>query len=315
MTQSSVDVTDLLRYIVSKQESNIVEWLCFVRDSDKSNSSISKAADAVLGTLIRLYCAKYLTRSVTHIEHFESLVSASYDMSIDSNKRWQRIANVVCYLMYNPRKEFTIHVYPCLSTPLLELDDGNYDNMQNIIPVKKIIKLYQQYIVKLECSDDALHADATRAWLSEESLSHGEHVKTLCMLEHFLSAGDAKNSHRICTYLITACPDLKSTNMHDVFECIWKVVIMTIDHVINPTNESDLARYLKSCRNLYFKSLPPKRKARQCRLALLYYAILVLCSKKIRPFFKETGITFGVINLPVTVDESMSYLTVFPRLP
>lgn len=310
--KQQVDVADLLKSIMMIDEKKASEWLCVVRDGDSNDVHISRASDAVLGTLIRLFCARYVTTSVRHIEYFAGLVTAAYDNTIEQYKRWQRVANIVAYLMHNPRKTRTIHVYPGLKSPIMEIDESQPEMLQCGISKNKLIKSYDKYVRELAQTDETIIADCTRSWLLSDPLSPSAYTDTLFMLEHFLMKRDAKNSFRLCAYLVTACPDLRTDTLKDAFECAWKVLLMCLDSS-NPT--ADVPRYIRACRELFFRSLPHKKKVRICRMSMLYYAILVFCEGKTKASYKEDPVTHTILNLPVTVHESMSYLTLFPRLP
>lgn len=318
-----VDVGDLMKAIMGKDEATVSQWLCLVRNADTgaTGAAMSKACDAILGTLIRIYCARFLTRSVGHVEHFGALVQACCDLTVDRNRRYQRVANVCAYLTNNPCKQDCIHVYPALATPLPELSTEGQEippeKKNKVVSARKLAKAYRGFVDARAAVIREAHgqvvADCTRAWLAQgEQVVPAEHVDTLCLLEHCIMQKDAKASHRVCTYLVSACPDLRSTTLQDVFECLWKVLLLCLD-AIQPA--MDVLRYVRCCRDLYFTCLPQKRKARECRLALLYYAIIVICDGRTRGAHEDTPVTFAAINLPVTFDASMQYLTVFPRLP
>lgn len=313
MEKQVVDVADLLNAIMNKDEKSTINWLCVARDGDDPNSNgVSHASDAVMGTLVRLFCGRFITKSVTHIEYFAGLVSAAYDNGVDTYRRWQRVANVCCYLIHNPRKEKTIHVYPGLSSPILELDDAAPEQLQAAASKSKLSKMYEQYVQSVLVSDADTIADYTRSWLLSEPVSPHTYASVLYLMEHYLMDKDSKNAYRICAYLITVCPELKTCNLKDVFEVLWKVVLLCIDGM---DASPDVTRYVKSCRELFFRSLPSRKKARLCRIALLYYAIVVMCEGRPRPVYRDISITHSVLNLPVTMHESMTYLTLFPRLP
>lgn len=307
----AVDVTDLLLAIANRDGEKVVDWLCLVRDNDAhAHNGVTRAADAVLSTLVRMFCARYITKSLNHIEHFANLITAAYDLSIDSYRRWQRIANVACYLLHNPRKPSTVHVYPCLASPLPELDEIEPHRMQKRITQARLAKIYSTYLKDL--LPDTVVADCVRSWLhgeGGEKLSHPEREWELCSIEALLAKRDSKNAFRVCTYLFAACPELRSTNLTDAFECAWKVLLMAVD-VLCPSSAD--VQYIRCCRELFFKALPPKRLARVARMAFLYYAIVVACHGT-----RSVGdsVTFAALNLPVTIPREMGYLTLFPRLP
>lgn len=311
-----VDVQDLVKAVLEPEEPRVVQWLCHVRNADAQGTSVSKACDAVLGTLVRLFCARYISRSVTHLEHFEALVRACCDDAIDRNKRYQRLANVCAYLANNPRKPETVHVYPGLASAIPEVDAQLQQPRRKAVSPAKLARAYGGYVLararELQERGE-LCADCTRAWLAQgEHLSPPQYADVLCLLEHSLLNRDAKSSHRVCTYVLAACPDLCTPTMRDAPECLWKVLLMCLD-AVQPG--LDVQRYVRSCRDLFFASLPAKRKARECRLALLYYSMLVVCDGRTRAAHEELPLTYATINLPVTFDGNMMYLTIFPRLP
>lgn len=307
---SEVYVADLLRCILQDKESDMVRWLCHVRDLDcqRKHPRMSSACDAVIQTLLRFFVARYLTRSVALVEAFRDLLVACADMSIDSYKRWQRICNVCAFLMANARKKDTIHVFPALKSPILELDEKDPAQWQPRITPQSAASL-ERYVQQL-CVDRR-GTSAVQVWLDDDPPFTAIARTQLLLLEHFVTRRALKESRRIVTHMILSGGDVIKTTRHgDVFACIWNVLMLAMESVETPAS---VRRYVACTHSIFFCMFPAKRSARLCRLGLLYYALLVFCDNKTRPP-RQDVVTQKVVNMPLSIPRDMQYLSIFPRI-
>ena len=302
-----VFVADLLKDIVSKNSDAVVRWLCVVRDLDApgdNKGKVSKACDAVLQTLMRFFLARYITRSVLILEAFSELFTACTDLTIDGAKRWQRVCNVCAFLIPNISKSETVHVYPLLKSPLLELDDVP-EKCQSIPAAATTKKHLTEYVQNLCVSPQCPYVTA---WLDTDPLrcSH-ETADVLKLFSSCLKNRNHKKCNRIISFLVATGKEICTSRFNNIFEVMWHIVSM---HAADVSVDSVVKRYVDCCESLFFCLFPTKRNGRICRLALLYYAVLVLCENRVktdRPFQQ-------MLNLPVTVPQNMQYLSIFPKL-
>lgn len=303
-----VFVTDLLKDVVSKNADGVVRWLCIVRDLDApgdNKGKVSRACDAVLQTLLRFFVARYITRSILILEAFSELFTACTDLTIDGDKRWQRMCNLCAFLIPNVSKSETVHVYPLLKTPLLELDDVP-EKCQSIAAAATTKKHLTEYVQKL-CATPPQCPYVT-AWLDTDPLRCSqETADILKLLSSCLKDRDNKKCHRIISFLVATGKEICTSRFDNIFAVMWHIVSM---HTADTSVDFLVKRYVDCCESLFFCLFPTKRNGRICRLALLYYAVLVLCKncvKMDRPFQQ-------MLNLPMTVPRNMQYLSIFPKL-
>lgn len=305
-----VYVADLLKLILQQDEHGLVKWLCKVRDLDCHNaksSKISKACDAVIQTLIRFFTARYMSRSINIIETFRDLLVTCSDSSIDCFNRWQRICNICAFLMVNAHKPNTIHVFPGLISPLLELDEKDPQQCQSRISARNATAL-QVYVLGLMDVIPRQTPSGTALWLDTDPPNPPQFKSHLLLLESALIARKAKEAQRIITHIILAAYDLRTNRHEHVFACIWNVVIIALNSSDVPV---PVKRYVECCESAFFCMLPPSKSARCSRLAFLYYATLVMCTHKLRT---HSSVCNNVVNLPVTIPPELQYLSIFPRL-
>jgi hypothetical protein len=307
-----VDVTDLFRAIVEKDTDAIGQWLCRVRDVDCAGAKtrkVSKACEAIVQSLVRLFCARYLTRSLMLVDTFKHLLVACVDVSIDLHARWQRVANMCAFMACNAEKNRTIHVYPALESPTMELDEYDEKQKQPKMSCALLGKTYAAYCDKLVQSLNSTVTPCVTKWLESDDVNNPTFAAKFVALERLLRARRVKEAHRMVTAIVLLGKDVRTTFHADVIACVWHVLCNVSE---DAATSRDVHDYVCAVHSVYRTMLPPKRNARICRLALLYYAIIVLCDGRTRHQSKPP--TAMTINLPVTVPSSMAYLAIFPSI-
>lgn len=315
-----VDITDLFNAIVHNDSSSIVHWICQIRDADCRGSNvkvrkISNACQVTIQCLIRLFCAKYLTRSLVLIETFKHLITACVDTSIDSYVRWQRITNVCGFLACNTAKHRTIHVFPNLISPVMELDEHDQNQRQNkIAGVSKRFESYSNQLAKyFEADLEHTGTTSVKEWLDSDALNTPTYYEKFIVLEHVLMQKRVKEAHRLTTAMIIHGNDVRTSQQTDIVSCIWNIVTLVLDTFIESGRvEPCVKDYIQAAQSVYCTLLPTKRNAKLCRLSLLYYAMIVLCNGKCR--HEQNPPTSMTINLPTTFPKELSYLCVFPNV-
>jgi hypothetical protein len=314
-----VDVADLLRGVIANESATVVAWLCKVRDADlqgKPSKKVSKACDAVLSSLVRLFCAKYVSRGLALLEGFRDLLVTCTDATIDQHARWQRVCNLCAFLMVNEHKPRTVHVLPNLLSPLMELDENEPEQRQERMPgAARWFAVYAQKLLEKHVSDVDLNVagdSPVHVWLHSDPLNTPAFRPYLMLLELKLQRRQVKDAHRLITYLVLHGKSVSTARHSDVMSCMWHAVSLVSTH-LHATDrlKPDAQSYVACAESIFFCLVPAKRIARLCRLSLLYYAVMILCDNRTRRVNESNA--GGVLNLPVTVPRQMQYLSIFPH--
>jgi hypothetical protein len=304
-----VYVRELLEHILKNDEANVVKWLCKVRDldcQDAKSSKISKPCDAVIQTLVRFFAARFVSRSLNMVETFRDLLVTCSDPSVNCFNRWQRICNICAFLMVNEHKNDTIHVFPGIISPLLELDDTESRRQRRISA--KNAQALEVYVAGLLEMHVPSRPSGAEQWLQSDPPNLPSFVPHMLLFESMLQRRKPKEAQRVLTHLILGANGFRTTRHDNVFACIWNVVIIGLDGAETPVV---VRRYVECCESIFFCVLPTGKSARCSRLAYLYYAVLVMCTHKVRT---HHTICNNVVNLPITIPPELQYLSIFPRL-